>query len=200
MKFGVSERKAFGVVSWKGVPVSGAGFTTLDGKLIFTVEEPAGSGIYRVDDVNVRPGTEVIVKAYGYAPGRSRVGNVADFVEVLLDTVAPPVAGYPGWSQKFDKVHDLLELRVGGPLGTLISWPDRGRKGRYTWAIEDGKEIRDLTPWVRKEYKIKLWARILRDSARPSGDHQCDMDTLYNGTRRQRWEFDGCEDHEIRQP
>ena len=47
-----------------------------------------------------------------------------------------------GWQQSFDKVHDLLIIRVG-------------------------------------------WR-----------DHQCDMDTRYNGESKQRWEFDGQEDRD----
>jgi hypothetical protein len=42
-----------------------------------------------------------------------------------------------GWQQTVDKCHDRLVVRVGGPNGPMISWPDRGLGGTYTWAWND---------------------------------------------------------------
>jgi hypothetical protein len=104
--------------------------------------------------------------------------------------------GAGGWQQRFYRVHDVLELRVGSSTGPLISWPDRGNGGRYTWSSRDPEgEVRDLTPWVGAGNPIRLWARISSGSA----DRQCVMDTLFSSNRRQRWEFNDVEYHEIGQ-
>ena len=100
-----------------------------------------------------------------------------------------------GWQQSFDKVHDLLILRVGGEGGPVITWPDRGFGGQYTWCWADPTgETRDISAWVGEADRISLWAQIFENGA--TGDHQCDMDTRYNGESKQRWEFDGQEDHD----
>lgn len=102
-----------------------------------------------------------------------------------------------GWQQSFDKVHDVLELRVGNANGPLIQWGDRGFGGQYTWSWQDPiGENRDISAWVGDGDHIKLWARVWTTNP-GTGDHQCDMDTRYNGVSRQRWEFDEDEDHEI---
>jgi hypothetical protein len=102
--------------------------------------------------------------------------------------------GQGGWQQRFYRVHDVLELRVGGSTGTLISWPDRGNGGRVTWTSSDPEgDVRDITRWVEDNNPIRLWARI----SSGSGERQCVMDTLYNSNRRQRWEFNDVEFHEI---
>ena len=102
-----------------------------------------------------------------------------------------------GWQQKVDKCHDRLVVRVGGPNGPMIRWGDRGLGGAYTWAWNDPVgEVRDISPWVGDGDQIKLYALIIETGE--TGDHQCDMDTLYNGQRKQRWEFDEDEDHDIR--
>lgn len=101
------------------------------------------------------------------------------------------------WEQQFDKVHDALELRVGGENGPLISWRDRGFGGQFTWSWQDPVgERRDIGFWVGDGDQISLWARIWKTNP-GSGDHQCDMDTLYSGESKQRWEFDEDEDHDI---
>ncbi len=101
------------------------------------------------------------------------------------------------WQLSFDKVHDVVEVRVGGPSGRLIKWNDRGLGGRYTWCWKDPLgELRSIAPWVGDGDRIKLWAKVLIMEG-GTGDHQCDMNTLYNGVRKQRWEFDEDEDHEI---
>ena len=100
-----------------------------------------------------------------------------------------------GWQQRFDKVHDLLIIRVGGDSGPKISWPDRGFGGQYTWCYADPiGETRDISPWVGDADHISLWARILQNGS--TGDHQCDMDTRYNDACKQRWEFADQENHD----
>jgi len=121
--------------------------------------------------------------------------NVQEGSIRTLDHLTRFIAG-AGWQQRFDKVHDALELRVGHASGPLISWRDRGNGRQYTWVWSDPVgEIRDITPWVGSGDKIFLWARIIELGA--THDHQCDMDTLFAGVSKQRWEFDEDEDHEI---
>jgi hypothetical protein len=92
---------------------------------------------------------------------------------------------------------DKLQVRLGNSNGQLISWPDRGLGGQYTWSWKDPvPEVRDISEFVGDGDQISLWARIDTDG-QGSGDHQCDMDTRYNGSPKQRWEFDGSEDHDI---
>src|SRR2546422_1332238 len=66
----------------------------------------------------------------------------------------------PQWAQRFERVNDYLELRVGSAQGTLISWGDKGERGRYTWMGGDGAETRDIAQWVGTGTQIKLWARV----------------------------------------
>jgi hypothetical protein len=100
------------------------------------------------------------------------------------------------WQITVDKCHDELELRIDNSGGQLISWPDRGDGGRVTWTWRDPvSELRDISQFVGDGDQIKLWAKIKETGA--TGDHQCDMDTRYNGESKQRWEFDEEEDHEI---
>jgi hypothetical protein len=104
----------------------------------------------------------------------------------------------PGWELRFEKVHDKLQVRLGNSNGQLISWPDRGIGGQYTWSWKDPvPEVRDISKFVGNGDQVSLWARIDTDG-QGSGDHQCDMDTRYNGVRKQRWEFDGTEEHDIK--
>lgn len=103
-----------------------------------------------------------------------------------------------GWQQKFDKVHDYLALRLGGSDGPMITWPDRGQGGKWTWCWQDPiGETRDISQWVGDGDQIKLYAVIYKDPNGGSGDHQCDMDTQYNGEQKQRWEFDRDEGHDV---
>ena len=98
-----------------------------------------------------------------------------------------------GWEQRFEKVNGYLDLRVGGPNGTLIYWEGRGVEGKYTWKSSDPMpDTRSLTKWVGNGYEIRLWARIVPDG---SSKPLCYMDTTYNGDLRQRWEFYEDEDH-----
>src|SRR5947207_15243236 len=91
-----------------------------------------------------------------------------------LEQLARAIAG-AGWQQRFDKVHDALELRVGHENGPLISWRDRGNGGRFTWAWSDPVgEVRDISPWVGSGDRIFLWARVIETGA--AHDHQCDID------------------------
>ena len=98
------------------------------------------------------------------------------------------------WSQAFLQVNGTLELRVGGSDGPLISWKDRGAGGRYTWNRDDKPEMRHISAWVGRGSRIRLWARFT-----PSGNDPCLMETLYGGSRKQRWEFNGVAEFEIRQ-
>lgn len=96
-----------------------------------------------------------------------------------------------GWQQRFERVNDALELRVNASNGPLISWPDRGFGGKYTWSYRDpAPEVRDIGQWFGGGASVTLWARIVQ-LPNGSGSRQCNMDTLYNGSRRQRWEFSG---------
>jgi hypothetical protein len=99
-----------------------------------------------------------------------------------------------GWEQHFEKVTDALELRVGSIRGPLISWPNSGAKGRFTWHKRDGVGTHSIRRWVGDSEQIKLWARVWSESnERP----YCAMDTLYNGDRRQHWEFEGVAEYSI---
>lgn len=105
--------------------------------------------------------------------------------------------GAGAWQLSFDKVHDVVEVHLGGPEGQLIRWDDRGFGGQYTWSWKDPlAEVRSIAPWVGDGDRIKLWAKVWTMEG-GTGDHQCDMNTLYDGVRKQRWEFDEDEDHEI---
>ena len=107
-------------------------------------------------------------------------------------------SGAPGWELRFIKVHDKLQVRLGNSKGQLISWPDRGFGGDYTWCWKDPvPETRDVTEFVGEGDQIKLWAKIERDK-QGSGDKKCEMETLHNGERKKKWEFDGEESHEIK--
>jgi hypothetical protein len=99
------------------------------------------------------------------------------------------------WAQRFHKVHDALELRIGGPQGPLVQSDGVGVPGKYTmtWRDRVPHDI-DLAPWVGDRLGASLWARI-HELPGGSGDHQCDMDTMYKGTSCQRWEFDEDEAH-----
>ena len=115
---------------------------------------------------------------------RSEVVNSEEFFSLAQNS----------WSQSFLRVNGTLELRVGGSDGPLISWKDRGAGGRYTWRPEDAAETRDISAWVGRGPRIRLWARFT-----PSGNDPCLMDTLAGGNRRQRWVFNGVAEFEIGQ-
>ncbi len=104
------------------------------------------------------------------------------------------------WEQRFENVHDALELRVvdsRGERGTLIRWEDRGFRGKYTWSYRDPvPEVRDITQFVGDGNSIRLWARIIR-LPNGRGDQQCTMDTICDGFRKLRWQFDDTEDRYI---
>jgi hypothetical protein len=90
-------------------------------------------------------------------------------------------------------------LRVGGPGGPLIHWPDRGQGGQYTWSSQDPiGETRDISPWVGNAPRIRLYALVFQVGEVEGA--QCEMVTLYNGELCCRWRFDGDEDHEIALP
>jgi len=102
------------------------------------------------------------------------------------------------WELKFDKTHDYVDVHVSGPGGALIAWPDRGNGGQHTWSWKDPTgEVRDISQWVGAGDQIKLWAVCINTGE--TGDHQVDMDTRWDGQRKQRWEFDGNEEHDIHQ-
>ena len=96
------------------------------------------------------------------------------------------------WKQSFRRVGGNLELRVGDSKGRLISWPDRGSGGRFTWAGGDPAEQKDISPWVGNGNRIKLWARFTSATREP-----CLMDTYSGEVRKQRWEFIGVAEYEI---
>jgi hypothetical protein len=104
-----------------------------------------------------------------------------------------------GWQQKFDKVHDHVDIYVPG-TGALIQWLDRGNGEpgkKHTWSWNDPVgETRGIGHWVGEGDQIRLIALVFKTGA--TNDKQIDMDTLYDGVRKQRWEFDGKpEDHDI---
>ena len=114
--------------------------------------------------------------------------------EPILQTAGQQATG---WELKFEKVHDFVDVHVGGSGGQLIAWPDRGDGGRHTWSSKDPvNEVRSIQPFVGDGDQIKLYAVCI--DAGVTGDHQVDMDTRYSGRRVQRWEFDGNEEHDIR--
>lgn len=101
-----------------------------------------------------------------------------------------------GWQQRFDRCHDRLMLRVGGPGGPLICWPDRGEGGQFTWSAQDPEgEARDLSPWVGSSPRLRLYAVVIQTGE--TGGYGCAMATLFDGVLCQSWRFDGDEDHEI---
>jgi hypothetical protein len=105
----------------------------------------------------------------------------------------------PGWALRFDRVNDLLLVRVGGEQGALISWGDRGLGGQYTWSWQDPmgetREIRGLAG-VADQAELLLWAKVIEAGA--TGNLDATFVTLYNGEERQRWEFDNYEEHSVR--
>ena len=101
------------------------------------------------------------------------------------------------WEQRFERVNDALEMRVGGMKGSLITFEGKGEGKRYTWTQKDGAGTQDLTPWVGTSTQIKLWARVwMRGKGQQRAS--CAMDTLYNGYRRQRWEFSNVAEYTIK--
>ena len=69
------------------------------------------------------------------------------------------------WQQRFEKVHDALELRVGGENGPLISWQDWGVGGQFTWSWQDPvNETRDIGFRVGDGDQISLWACIWKSN------------------------------------
>ena len=101
-----------------------------------------------------------------------------------------------GWQQQFQKCYGKLMLRVGGPGGPLIHWPDRGQGGQFTWTAGDPEgEIRDISVWAGDVPCVRLYALVLEGGA--PEDPLCEMSTLYDGEERLRWRFDSGEDHEI---
>jgi hypothetical protein len=110
-------------------------------------------------------------------------------VQVLGASVLKAVAGAPpqkGWSIHIAKVHDLLKLRKGGPLGPLIHWDQRG-DGHYSWVDTDPEEDRDLGSWFKpEEESIQLAAELdKRDHA--TGDLSCHLSIRFNGKEVDPW-------------
>lgn len=103
-----------------------------------------------------------------------------------------------GWALRFEKVNAVLEVRVGSEKGPLISWPNHGLDGKYTWSWKDEPgESQPIGQWVGNSSQIKLWARV---SSHPDAGNQppyCVMDTLYDGKSRRRWEFDSVAEYEV---
>src|SRR5260221_161698 len=96
-----------------------------------------------------------------------------------------------GWQLRFEKVHDCLKVFASN--GALITFPERGQGGKFTWHSSDPVgETHGIGLFVGDGDQIHLYSVITADGS--SGDHQCDMDTLYNGARKQRWEFDNDEE------
>ncbi len=93
-----------------------------------------------------------------------------------------------GWSQQFETVNDALEIRVGSAKGPLITFVGKGQDRRYTWHRSDGPGTVSIQPFVGDGAQIRLWARVWSQSGQSA---LCVMNTLYNGQRRQRWEFNG---------
>ncbi|MFZ5895037.1 MAG: hypothetical protein ACOY0T_28515 [Myxococcota bacterium] len=124
-------------------------------------------------------------------PKDSLPGSTATPAPALSDIRRGP------WELKFDRVHDYVDIHVGGSAGPLITWPDRGLGGKHTWSHRDPVgEIRGISAFVGEGDQIKLYAVCI--DANETGDHQVDMDTRYLGVRKQRWEFDGHEEHDIK--
>ena len=120
--------------------------------------------------------------------------SAGDYVEIVIYREGGSMPAL--WEQRFEKVHDAVELR--NQRGDLIKWDDRGMGGRYTWShLDPVLEVRDITQWVGSGNPIHLYARVLQ-LPRGTGDRHCDMDTLSNGARVQRWEFDDKVDYEIK--
>src|SRR5579862_3786207 len=98
------------------------------------------------------------------------------------------------WKQRFESCNDRLMLRVGGPGGALVHWPDRGHDGEYTWCADDPVgEVRELGRWVGDASTVRLYAVIIE--AGDTGLHGCCMSTLYDDEVCKQWSFDGDEDH-----
>lgn len=104
-----------------------------------------------------------------------------------------------GWQQRFGPCHDRLVLRVGGPGGVLITWPDRGLDGQCTWSwLDPEDEVRDLDLWVGDSPVIRLYAVVIETGA--TGSHGCRMETLYDGVICRAWALDSDEDHDVVRP
>ncbi len=101
------------------------------------------------------------------------------------------------WRQRFDRCCDKLMLRVGGPGGPLIHWPDRGMGGQCTWSWQDpAGEVRDISPWVGDSPVIRLYALVLETGA--TGQREAQMTTLYRERACKRWLLDEDEDQEVK--
>jgi hypothetical protein len=104
-----------------------------------------------------------------------------------------------GWALRFDRVNDLLLVRVGGEQGALISWGDRGLGGQYTWSWQDPVgEVREIggLAGVGDQPELVLWAKVSEAGA--TGNLQATFVTLYGAEERQRWDFDTYEEHSVR--
>jgi hypothetical protein len=102
-----------------------------------------------------------------------------------------------GWALRFNLVHDKLQVRFDSSDGKLISWPDRGLGGQYTWSWKDpAPETRDISAFTGGLNQITLWARIESES-KGSAERICNMITTYGGSDKQSWRFDNTEWHKI---
>jgi hypothetical protein len=125
--------------------------------------------------------------------------GVTALAVILPDGSTGAAGAAAGWALRFERVHDLLLVRVGDEQGPLISWGDRGLGGTYTWSWQDPVgDTRDISgfPGVGDGAELRLWAKIL--SAGATGDQGADFAVIYDGAERQRRAFDNYEDLVVR--
>ena len=103
-------------------------------------------------------------------------------VGILAIAGGRTLAAQSGWSLRFLRIPDSVEIRVGGARGPMIQWPPKGC-GR-TWCRKDGTGGDSITQWVGTAAEIRLYGN-------PIGG-ECVIE-VSSGGHRETWAF-GRED------